>query len=165
MRQLALCEGGTGRMKTLSQPLDGSASDTAIYLTPGALLALLALRLAWESRTESTHLPGEQGWRMEKELVALVCPPELEQPDWLWDMELGDPDEWNDPAPWRASPEEQKPDRPRRFYPEDLWWLVRVGLAQRFAVELESRRRPILLYRITPAGQRANTLEWHEPSP
>ena len=50
---------------------------------------------------------------------------------------------------------------PRIPFPDDLRWLVRVGLVQQWPVQDPSRRR-VTLYRITPLGV-VIPLKWRQP--
>lgn len=133
-----------------------------VYVPAGALLALSALRVAAADRAPSLLLPGEPGWRTRQELADLVCPPYEDDPDWLVDMRIGDLDEIDDPAPWRAERESPDPTRPRSFLDVDLTWLVRTGLAQRFGSIPEPGRRHVVLYPLTPLGAAIVPLEWQE---
>lgn len=135
--------------------------ETATYIPPGSVVALRALRMAMEDSKPSPHIPGERGWRTAFELDALLPRPKDARPEWRVDMELGDPDEWDDPPPWRAQPERLLPAGPFGFSTEDMLWLIRAGYAQKFGAEYEWRHRPVLLYRATPAGMSVVSLEWN----
>ncbi len=149
-RRVAEWEGAAYRPRPLREHARGEA-ETAVYVPPGSVVALRALRLAMEDPQPSPHFPGERGWRTAEELDALIRVPD-DRPEWKVDMELDDPDEWNDPPPWRARPERPLPTGPLGFSTEDMQWLVRAGYAQRFGAEYEWRQRPVLLYRATPEG-------------
>ena len=49
--------------------------------------------------------------------------------------------------------------------PEALPWLVGAGLAERRQVRPGGRQGAVVLYRATPAGLAASSLEWREPPP
>jgi hypothetical protein len=134
--------------------------ETAIYIPPGSVVALRALRLAMEDPKPSPHFPGNQGWRTAVELDALIQAPVKDLPEWKVDMEFGDPDEWEDSPSWRARPEYRPPIEPAGFSTEDMLWLVRAGYAQRSGAEYKWRQRPVLLYRVTFAGMAVVPLEW-----
>ncbi|HEV2150465.1 MAG TPA: hypothetical protein VGR37_23900 [Longimicrobiaceae bacterium] len=145
-----------------SAPAPGEARP--VYVPAGALLAVRALRLVSANPTPSPLLPNEPGWRTHDELTALVCPPHEDEPEWKLDMLIGDLDELDAPAAWRAEREPRKPTRPRYFSNGDLMWLVRAGMAQRFGTIPEYGRRHTVLYRLTPLGAAIVPLEWREPT-
>lgn len=158
-RFVAVREGVAHRPRRPREHAPGER-ETAIYISPGSVVALRALRRAIEDPKPSPHFPGERGWRTAVELDALVPGAKDAPPEWKMDMELGDPDEWEDPPPWRAQPECRPPVKPYGFSTEDMLWLVRAGFAQKFGAEYKWRQRPVLLYRITPAGMAVIPLEW-----
>jgi hypothetical protein len=139
-------------------------SPRPVYVPAGALLALRALRMVAANPTPSPLLPNEPGWRTLRELAELVCGPREEDPEWLVDMRIGDLDELDDPAPWRAEREAWNPHmRPECFDQGDMDWLVRAGLAQRFGTVTRYGGRRVVLYRLTPLGAAVVPLEWRDP--
>lgn len=155
-------EGSVPRTLQPSSPPGEGEREAAVYVPSGSLLALEALRLMMRDTTPSPLLPGERGWRTAAELEALVRPRPRRPPGWLFDMQTGDPDEWDDPPPWRDD-ERREPVVMQTVFTEDLNWLVRAGLAQRFGVPPVGRGRPTVLYRVTPAGAAVIPLDWRDP--
>jgi len=165
-------------------------TDTAIYIPPGAVLALHELRRAMEGRVESPHLPGEPGWRTVQDLRAQILREDPTRSRWeprssgeAWrsprgmeeiELLLGEP--WmgdhngldqvaREERDWGWDPlvgELPLCPTPRIPFPDDLRWLVRVGLVQHWTLQDPSRRR-VTLYRITPLGGVIIPLEWRQP--
>ncbi len=164
--------------------------DAAVYIPPGAALALRELRRAMEGRVESPHLPREPGWRTGPDLRAQIIGEDPATSPWaprssreLWmrahevaetDLLPGEP--WmgdhdgldqvaREEREWGWDPlvgELPLSPTPRIPFPNDLRWLVRVGLVQQWTAQEPSRRR-VSLYRITPLGGVVIPLEWREP--
>ncbi|HEX2093356.1 MAG TPA: hypothetical protein VHG28_13205 [Longimicrobiaceae bacterium] len=158
-------------------------SDTAIYIPAGSWKALQELRRAMEMRVESPYLPGEPSWRTIGDLRRQVTGEgdgiamkgwghapwrDNEDEDHEVDpqLERGWPDGSADGVhgsgwdPLSGSTPSVPPRRTPRL--EDVRWLVRAGLAQRWKVE-EHGMRPVALYRITNLGGVAIPLEWQAP--
>lgn len=166
-------------------------SEAAIHVPAGAALALRELRRAMEARVESPHLPGEPGWRSMDDLRAQITGEERTRRPWEprsrrepWkgahDEEeedagspagepwMGDSD-WVDPllreegegwdGLYGELPVASSVRVPR---PDDLEWLVRTGLAQKWTAHAPGRRG-VPLYRITALGGVAIPLEWQDP--
>ncbi len=167
-------------------------TDAAIYVPAGAVLALGELRRAMEMRVESPHLRGEPGWRTVEDLREQVTGRQRPNRSWepgarrqLWKVvrdeeaeaardEPGEP--WMGDGGWvdRVVREERTegwdpllgdtplpPARPTPC-PDDLAWLARTGLAQRWITSPVGRRGGTL-YRITSLGGVAIPLEWKDP--
>lgn len=141
----------------LPEPAGGRA-EPAVYMPPGAIVALRGLRSVLNDAGPTPHFPGELGWRSEAELWDLVFPEGVEIPEWVRNLLRGEPEEWE---PWRQTPEITTL-RQTWFGPLDLSWLVRAGYVQRFTTVPAGTRRPLVVYRATPAGTSAVPLEWHE---
>lgn len=173
----------------LCQPADGEM-DAAIYIPPGAALALRELCRAMEGRVESPHLPGEPGWRTAQDLRAQVLGEDPPRSHWeprssgeAWrSAREAEEAEILPGEPWMGDHNRldqfAREERERGWdplggespfgstsripLPDDLRWLVRVGLVQQWTAQDPSRRR-VTLYRITPLGGVAISLEWQEP--
>jgi hypothetical protein len=158
----------------------------AIYIPPHAWLALLALREAVLD-PQSGILDGESGWRTMIQLTEHLRAEEDDyepRPSHQW---------WEDPDAWKAGQERrsagwlgdiekveeilgsswdplrgevpQGPDNDAGnwFFPPDVLWLVRAGLAKQRSWSAPWRRRPLLLYRVTDVGSTAVPLDWRDP--
>jgi hypothetical protein len=162
----------------VAPPGEAQDADQAIYIPPRSWLALLALREAVLD-PQSGLLDGEPGWRTMIQLTERLRPeedgyePRPSQERW------GDPDAWKGgeeqaSAGWLGETEKveeilgsswdplrgevpHKPDDDTGewFFPEDVQWLVRAGLAKQWWWSAPWRRRPLLLYRVTDIGSAA----------
>jgi hypothetical protein len=132
--------------------------DVAVFIPPGARVALRLLREAFADPRSSPLLPdGGPGWRTEDELWQELHP---DLDPWLDDSEPG---EWvpGDP-PWQRG-DAPAAGPPPVFGRNDLDWLERPGLAQRWGVTRPGGTRPVVLWRVTAAGLAVVPLEWHPP--
>lgn len=178
--------------RLIAPPLGLAAreADAAIYIPPGAVLALRELRRAIEARVESPHLPGEPGWRSAQDLRVQIHGEEPSRSGWEprggeepWEREREvEEAELLPGEPWmgdlngldQVAREERGPgwdplvgEMPvapmqRVPWPDDLAWLVRMGLVQQWTLQEPGRRR-VTLYRITALGGVVIPLEWQEP--
>jgi hypothetical protein len=123
------------------------AADAAVYVSPNPLKALQQLRIAYSDPTDCRHLPGERGWRTEEELLRQVT---AQFEAWL---ETLSGDEWSVST-------KSAGDCPL-FDRSALPWLRSGGWAQSWGATPGSRRRPIILWRITPAGLAGRHLRWN----
>ena len=165
-------------------------TDAAIHVPAGSALALRELRRAMEMRAESPYLPGEPGWRSMDDLREQITGEGRAKRPWEprsrrepWEAaneeeeDVGSPggEPWMGDSDWvdQLVREEGEGwdglygDMPvassvRVPWPDDLEWLVRTGLAQRWTAHSPGRRG-VPLYRITPLGGVAIPLEWHDP--
>ncbi len=162
-------------------------SDAAIHIPAGAAVALRELRRAMDEGVESPHLRGERGWQTLQDLGTRLAgsdPAETDRVEGTWerareeeeararsareeaDSGTGEPAERSGReagAERWASPEGEAPLSPPECAPwrDDLAWLERTGLAQKWIVY--PGRRAVPLYRITALGGVAIPLEWHDP--
>ncbi|MEW5926032.1 MAG: hypothetical protein AB1941_00960 [Gemmatimonadota bacterium] len=164
--------------------------DAAVYIPPGAVLALRELCCAMDARVESRHLPGERGWRNAADLREQFLGEDPARSHWeprssgdAWmnarevdETELLPGEPWmgdhdgldqvaREEREWGWDPlvgELPLGPTPRTPLPDDLRWLVRVGLVQQWTAQHPGRRR-VTLYRITPLGGVVIPLEWREP--
>lgn len=167
-------------------PLSASVGDAAVHIPGYSLAALRELRRALEMRVVSPLLPGEPGWRTLPELKAQATGEEEEAGTDVWEprrtrdpLDGGEGGEEPKREPWKSGDwvdelaEEARGwdplqgDTPDRwalppFGAEDLGWLVRAGLAQRWSVK-PAGKRVVALYRVTPLGGVVVPLEWREP--
>lgn len=142
-------------------------TDVAIHVPRGAARALGELRRAMEKRMRSPHLPGESGWRTLGELRAQLGDADPAEPPvepWTpaglpWE-EAGDEASGGGWDPLRGGAPLAAAQPPPGT--DDLAWLVRTGLAQRWTTR-PPPARGVTLYRITPLGGVAILLEWREP--
>jgi|GEM_PF-2745776 len=162
-------------------------ADAAIHIPAGAAVALRELRRAMDEGVESPHFRGERGWQTLHDLAARLageCAAWTDRAPGTWERARAEeeargrgardePDAGAcDPAERRAredraerweTPEGSAPLTPPERAPwrDDLAWLERTGLAQKWIVY--PSRRAVPLYRITALGGVAIPLEWHDP--
>jgi hypothetical protein len=175
-----------GRACVPVAPLEeGLGADQAIYIPPRSWLALLALREAVLD-PQSGLLDGEPGWRTMIQLTERLRSDEDDyepRPSREW---WGDPDAWKTGEQVRSGwletfenvdeilgtswdplkgemPHDPNDGSGNWFFPEDVQWLVRAGLAKQWSWSAPWRRRPVLLYRVTDVGSAAVPLDWREP--
>lgn len=165
-------------------------TDAAIHVPAGSALALRELRRAMEMRAESPHLRGEPGWRNMDDLREQIAGEGRAKRPWeplsrceAWEGANEEEEDAGGPGgePWMGNSDRVDQirggegegwdglygDMPvassvRVPRPEDLEWLVRTGLAQRWIAHSPGRRG-VPLYRITPLGGVAIPLEWRAP--
>lgn len=175
------------------EPSPANLRDTAFYIPDRSWHVLLELRRAMERRAVSPHLPGEPGWISASDLrmqlggagtsrweVRSTETLQLEEEN---DGLHGEPwsDEWEPPASggWSGQDRVEKyrddfhgwdpldGETPRSLVQPgllsaDVEWLVRAELVQKWVVG-GSRRRGVVLYRITNLGGVAIRLSWQNP--
>jgi hypothetical protein len=158
----------------------------AIYIPPRSWRALLALREAVLDR-RSGVLNGEPGWRTMIQLTEHLRAEEDDYEPRPSQESWGDPDAWKTGGEQRSAgwlgasesvdeilgnswdplrgevPHGPEDDAASWFFPPDVLWLVRAGLAKQWWWSAPWRRRPLLLYRVTETGSSALPLDWHEP--
>lgn len=112
-------------------------SALRIYVRPGGLLALEALREAYRRGPKPHRMNGEPGW---------LTPSELRQPADEWNRLHGSVCNY------------------RVIQDTDIVALIQAGLMEKTHVTLAwGRDKPVVLYRATVAGRTAELLEWYEP--
>lgn len=174
-----------------SVPSTARSETDGVFIPPGALRALVCLRGA-EAETGPEYLPRERGWRSMSDLTSTWRDADLEggydPPRQARDQSWGDADAWkgeSDALDWPHAAVDWTDEMTRRdhlggwdawcgelpwdssdeafwFSSDDMAWLVAAKLVQRWPLERRGRERPLILYRVTPAGRAVRALEWKE---